>query len=72
MGKFTGNKIKDPQATTKQGLNANRKKCKTKRSVLNCVGCVGWKSCVGRGSWEVGNFAWVVGKFMWVVGPFYR
>ena len=38
-------------------------------SVLNCVG---WISCVGRGSWDVGNFAWVVGKFTWVVGPFYR
>ena len=28
------------------------------RSVLNCVGCVGrvgWKSCVGRGSWVVGR-----------------
>ena len=27
-------------------------------SVLNCVGCVGrvgWKSCVGRGSWVVGH-----------------
>ena len=27
-------------------------------SVLNCVGCVGrvgWKSCVGRGSWVVGR-----------------
>ena len=40
--------------------------------MLNCVGCVGWKRCVGRRSWDVGKFAWVVGKFTWVVGPFWR
>ena len=33
-------------------------KCCDDSSVLNCVGCVGrvgWKSCVGRGSWVVGR-----------------
>ena len=27
--------------------------------MLNCVGCVGWKSFVGRGSWVVCRGSWV-------------
>ena len=29
-------------------------------SVLNCVGCVGWKSCVGLGTWVNLRGSWVL------------